>query len=287
MRPENIHAWAEGVECGHPPPLQPPFDQFGDLLPNTPKTGPSKLDAEAYLNYFRKQNAAREALERVSRQQKILFPNAFGAKDRKPEPIPYRIPRKPVPNSNDTTPRPPQVVLLRNGETKTLARTSTYAERVRDLGYPEALCPLPMTEVAAENTRGDDCTGAKVVKQKDDRQTCHWDQKLNTQGYSDGGRTPQNPFLMPEISRLSGEALALRPAQAANPETVPKATAGLQCIGKPPTADSNFIDENEMRRPSACSNLSRSNAARRPSNSVFERMAVPTDNVKHHDNRKG
>ncbi len=289
MRPENIQAWAEGVEFGHPPPLQPPFDQFGNPLPNTPKTGPSTQDAEAYLNYIRRQAAETGVLERASRQQKFLLQND-GAKDLKPEPRSHLIPRKSVPKSNDTIPRSPQAVLLRNGETKRIQRTSTYVERVRDLGYPEALFPLPMTEVAAKNSGGIDCTGAKVVKEKDDRQLCHQNQNWNTPGYSDGSHTLQKPFLTPETAPSSGEALALRPAQAAKPIIVPEATARLQHFGKPPTAHNTFtdhLDPNELRCPSVGSNLSRSNAARRPSNPMVERMAVPTGNVNFHDSRKG
>ena len=299
MRPENIKAWAEGVEFGHPPPSQPPFDQFGTTLPNTSKTepsnqydeadlnrvrkqnaeiaalvraarqkkslllnseakdvksaqktGPSNYDREAHMNHISKRDAEREALARITRQQKILFPNA-GAKDVKPEPGPYRIPRKPVAKSNDTTPRPPQVVLMRNGEIKRLGKISSYAERVRDLGYPEALCPLPITEAAAGNTCGVDCTGAKVVKEKDNGQNCQENHNLNTTAYSDGNYTPQNPFLTPNTSPSSGEALVLRPAQAANSNSVSKATAILKEIDKPPTAPGISTDhhiESEMRR---------------------------------------
>ena len=316
MRPENILAWAEGVEFGHPPPSQPAFDHFGTSLPNTQKTAPSnQADAEAYLNHIRKRRAEIEALERVTRQQKILFPNIeakghpppsqppfdqfgnllpnisksgsptwdreaylnhiskrnaeiaelarvtrqqkilfpnSGVEDLKPEPRPYQIPRKPVAKSNETYPPPPQAVLLRNGETKRLDKISTYLERVRELGYPEALCPLAIAKIPANNTRGADCTGAEVVKQKDDCQNCHQNQNLNTPSYRDGSHTPQDSFLAPETSPSSGEALALRPAQAAISDPVTKAIPILQQIDKPPTAhntptDHQFI-ENEMRR---------------------------------------
>ncbi len=334
MRLENIQAWAEGVEFGHPPPLQPPFDQYGTRLPNTSKTEPSnqvdakayldhigkrwaelealerasqepkilvqktaakdlKLpntskaepynqDREAYLNHIRRQQAEKQALKIVTRQRKILFPNSV-PKDIKPEPRPYRIPRKPVHKSNDTTPPAPQAVLLRNGETKRLEKISTYAERARDLGYPEALCPLPMTEIAAENTRGVDCTGAKVVKQKDDPQNCRQNDILNTPAYSDGSDTPQDSFLAPETSPSSGEALALRSAQAVEPNSVTKSTPRVQQIDKPPTAHNSPTDhhliENGMRRSSVGSNLSRSDAVRRPSKPIVERMAVSIGNV--------
>ena len=342
MRPENVKAWAEGVEFGHPPPSQPPFDQYGTPLPNTSKTEPSnqvaakayldhigkrwaelealervsrqqkvlvqntgakdlKLpntsktepynqDREAYLNHIRRQQAEKQALEILTRQRKILFPNSV-PKDIKPEPRPYRIPRKPVSKSNDTTPPPPQAVLLRNGETKRLEKKiSTYVERVRDLGYPEALCPLPMREIAAKNSLGTDCTGAKVVKQKDDRQICQQNQKLNPPAYSDGSDTPQTPFLAPEPSPSSTEALALRSAQAVEPDSVSKSTPRVQHIGQPPTAHNSPTDhhliENGKRRSSVGSNLSRSDVVRRPSNPVVERMAISTGNVNIGDSRK-
>ena len=311
MRPENIQAWAEGVEFGHPPPLQPLFDQFGTLLlntqktapsnqdaeflsnndrilnaerealqrvsrqqkiplPNTQKTGPTNSDVEAHLNKMRKQNAERQALESAIRQQKKLFPNK-GPKDLKPEPGPYKIPRKPVSKSNDTTPRPPQVVLLRNGETKNLQNISDYAERVRDLGYPEALCPLPIMEAAANNTREGDYTDAKTVKEKDDSQNCRQNHTLNTPGYTDGTHYPQLPFLLPETTLPPGEALALKPA---NPKSAPKATPILQHIVQPSTVYStsstdHHLIENEIRRLSVGSNLPRSDAVRKNLESGF------------------
>lgn len=283
MRPENILAWSLNVEYGHPPPSQPPFDQFGNPVvditanikewkrefqaqqaekktqergfrqqnSNGPKIGSSKEDVEAYIKEWKHANIRqqREAdeRERISRQQdanipktqtrpfapdveahwkqvrkqqadqeehdrmrKILFPNVFAnavpKEDTKPEPKLFKIPqvqRKPVPKSNDdtapnpsrekpvpkpnddtttTTPRPPppQLVLLRNGKTKRIERMGSYTERVRNMGYPEILCPLPMKEI--------DCTGAKVIKRKEGRQFCEKDRELDTEGLglSDG-----------------------------------------------------------------------------------------------------
>ena len=244
MRPENIQAWASNVEFGHPPPQQPPFDEFGnpvvnvaanikewkracqkqqaerkmqervfrhqnsnalrigssksdieayikdwkhestrqdaqreasERIPrpqnmNTPKTGPPNPDVEVHRHNMRKQAFESAERDRIARQRKILSPNSVPTEEVKPDPKLYKIPqRKPVPksNPNDTTPSPrsllpPQVILLRNGETKKIENRATYAERVRELGYPELLCPLPMKEI--------DCMGAKVVKQKD---VCH------------------------------------------------------------------------------------------------------------------
>ena len=68
MRPENIRAWAEGVEFGHPPPEQPPFDQYG-----TPIF--SYHDAVAYLNRMGNRVAEEAALKRVSQQQNIRLRN--------------------------------------------------------------------------------------------------------------------------------------------------------------------------------------------------------------------
>ena len=150
----------------------------------------------------------RKRLSEFLDNQRFPFPDSV-PKDPKPEPGPYKIPRKPVSKSNDTTPRPPQVVLLRNGETKKLQNISTYAERVRDLGYPEALCPLPITEAAANSSCGVDCTDTNDVKQEDDSQICHQKENLITPGYADGSHTPQNPFL---AAFCRGTALSLRPA---------------------------------------------------------------------------
>ena len=185
---------------------------------NTTKTGPSRSDAEALLNHMRKQGFESAERDRIARQRKILFPNTVPKEDVKPEPKTYKIPqRKPVPKSNDTTsrPPPPQVVLLRNGETKTLENRASYSKRVRELGYPEVLCPLPMREGSGERNVGVevDCTGAKVVKRNDDRQICSRGQKLDTQGYSDGIETPQNPVLTPEMLSLAGEFRTLKPGQ--------------------------------------------------------------------------
>ena len=283
MHPENIQAWAEGVEFGHPPPKQPPFDQDGTPifayhdakayldrignrvaeiavlerssryqrngevkdpeLPNTQKTepinqdaeaylksqrkilfqnvgvkdlkptqktGPANPDREAYLNQIRKRQAEIAEHERMARQRKILFPNSV-PEDPRPEPGPYRIPtREPVPKPDDTTPAPPpQMVLLRNGETKRLENIPPYAERVRDQGSPEDLCPLFMTEIGAKDSLGIDCTGGKVGFEKYVGQNCHQNQKLNT----------SHP---PQIGRLPsfGKALALRPTPAARQEFV-------------------------------------------------------------------
>ena len=316
MRSENIQAWAEGVVFGQPPPVQPPFDEYGtpvfsyqdakaylnrignrvaeiavldrsspqqkillrnvgvkDLKvsntqrnehaktqktepANTQKTELANQDAEAYLNQQRKilfQNGGakdrkpvqkdvpfnpdREAYmkavlkrqkekaehERMTRERKILFPNSIPTEDPKPDPGPYKNPttrkpvpksndttppppqmvlppRKPVPQSNDTTPPPPQMVLLRNGETKRLENIPSYAERVRDLGYPEALCPVVGTEVGAENTSGGDCTGAKVIKEKVDGQICQLNEGSDMPGHTDGTQTPQTPHSAPQIS---------------------------------------------------------------------------------------
>ena len=260
MRPENILAWSVSVEYGYPPPLQPPFDEFGNLLitTNTTKNGsPNKLDAEAYLNHMR-QNVRKEAerktqervprrqhphtlnpgssildreayindwkratikqqretaeRERMFRQRKILFPDSLPKEHPKPEPNVFRIPqmqRKPVPkssneiNPNPRPPPPPQTILLRNGETKRIENRATYTERIRELGYPEILCPLPMKEI--------DCTGAKVVKQGDDRQLRHENRKLNTQGYSDSSsQAAGNVGLTPEMLALAGEFRTLK-----------------------------------------------------------------------------
>ena len=329
MRPENIQAWAEGVEFGHPPAFQPFIDDFGTLLvsarktapsnqdaeahlnkmrkqiaekqelervsrqqttslPNAQKIGPSNLDVEAHLNNMRRQNVERQALESVIRQQKRLFPNK-GPKAPSPEPRPYQIPRKPIPKSNDTTPPPPQAVLLRNGETKRLDKLSTYAERVRHLGYPEALCPLPMTEAAAQDTREVDCTSGKIVKEQNGSQICHLNGELNTPGYTDDRNSAQDPFLAPEPSPSPGKALALRPA---NPNSLSKTTPIFQHIVQPSTAHStsstdHHLIENGMRRLSAGANLSYSDAVRRVSNTILDRMAVSIGDVRGSDSRKG
>ena len=180
--------------------------------PSTPKTGPSRFDVEAHWNHVRSEQADQEKRERM---RQFLFPNSVPKEeDVKPEPKIYKIPqRKPVPKSNDTdtTPRPPppQVVLLRNGEAKRVERVASYAERVRELGYPEVLCPLPMTE----NTRGVDCTGAKVIKQIDVPQNPDKNQKSDRPGYTDDSQGPQSPVLTPEILSLSGDFLTLKPGQ--------------------------------------------------------------------------
>ena len=176
--------------------------------PNTPKPGPSRFDVEARWNHVRREQADQEERERMRR---ILFPNAVPKEAPKPEPKSFKIPqRKPVPKSNDTPsrpPPPPQVVLLRNGETKRVENRASYAERVRELGYPEVLCPLPMREGSGEKNVGVgvDCTGAKVVKQEDDRQ--------DMQDYSDSIQAPQNQLLTLEMLYWAGEFRTLKPGQ--------------------------------------------------------------------------
>lgn len=332
MRSENIQAWAEGVVFGHPPPVQPPFDEYGTPVfsyqdakaylnrignrvaeiavlersspqqrillrkgegadsevstqktepDNTQKTEPANQTAEAYLNRQRKilfqnrgakdrkpvqkavpfnpdretyKNAVlkrqkeKAELERMTRQRKILFPNSIPKEDPKPEPGPYKIPtrktvpkpndttpppphmvlppRKPVPQSNDTTLPPPQMVLLRNGETKRLENIPSYAERVLDLGYPEALCPLAVKEVGVKDRSAGDCAGAQVVKQKIDGQSSHQDQGSNRPGYTDGTHSPRAPLLAPELLLSPRETLtlALRPAGTALPNDMSRAT---------------------------------------------------------------
>ena len=342
MHSENIQAWAEAVEFGHPPPVQPPFDEYGtpvfsyhdakaylnrigkrvaeiavlersspqqkillrnggvkDLKVsntqrtehaktqktepgNTQKTELANQDAEAYLNQQRKilfQNGGakdrkpvqkdvpfnphREAYmkgvlkrqkekaehERMTRQRNILFPNSTPNEDPTPKLGPYKIPttRKPVPKSNDTTPPPPQMVLppskpvpqsndttppplqmvlLRNGETKKLENIPSYAERVRDLGYLEELCPVIRAEVGVGDRSGSDCMGAKVVKEMDDGQDCQEDQKSNMPGYTVGTHPLRAPLLAPGLSQSPRETLtlALRPAGTAIPNSMSRAT---------------------------------------------------------------
>lgn len=305
MRSENIQAWAESVEFGHPPPSQPPFDEHGNAelfyhdgkaypypigmrvaeiaalkrfsqqqkillrnaelkdleIPNTSKAGPPRPDAEAYLNQQRKilfqnggakdlkpaqkpgpglLNQDREAYmnqirkrqaeiakhERMARQRKIPFPNRV-PEDPKPETGPYTIlSRKLVPNSNATTPQSPQMVRLRNGETRRIGNIPSYAEHVRERGYPEGLCPLAVKKFGAENVRGVDCTGVKVVKEKENRGVIQQNGKTNKPGRSDGTHRLQTPFLAPEppLSSRETRALALRPAPTAIPNPMCEAT---------------------------------------------------------------
>ena len=174
---------------------------------NTPKTGPPKSDVEAYIDDWKhatiRQQRESQERDRVSHQRTILFPNSVPKEDVKPQSSPYKIPqRKPVPKSNDTTPQrppPPQGVLLRNGETKRVENRATYAERIRELGYPEALCPLPMTNVAAGNNGGGECIGAKGGREEGRRH--------------DSIHAQRNSALTPEMLTLSREFLTLKPGQ--------------------------------------------------------------------------
>ena len=175
------------------------------------KTVSPNQDREAYLNQIRKRQAEIAEHERMARQRKILFPNSV-PEDPKPELGPCRIPtRKPVPKSNDMTPPAPQMVLLRNGETRKLENIPPYAERVRDRGHPEAACPLLMTDIGAKDSLGIDCTGGKVGFEKYVGQNFHQNQKPDTNHPPQMGRLPP-----------SGKAftLPLRPAPAARPEFV-------------------------------------------------------------------
>lgn len=208
---------------------------------NGPKIASSKTIAEGYIEGWRgagtststRKEREKEARERGARLQllrppkrepsrfdeadladrermrKILFPHGVPKEKEevKLEPQIFKIPqRKPVPKSDDTTPRPlspPQIVLLRNGEGKRVERMGSYQERVRELGYPEILCPLPM--------RGVDCTGARVVKQNDHRLEAGKDEELELGGLGDRAGSQAN--LTREMLALAGEFRTLKLGQ--------------------------------------------------------------------------
>ena len=290
MRRENIQAWAEDVEFGHPPPSQPPFDQYGTPifsyrdakdylnrmgnrvaeiavrerasrhqrngevkdpeLPNTQKTVcanqdaeaylerqrkilfqnvggkdlkqvqrvvPPNQDREAYMNQIRKRQAEIAEQERIVRQRKVLFPNSV-PEDVKPGLGPYRIPtRKPVPKSNDNTSAPaPQMVLLRNGQTRKLENIPSYAERVREQGSPETLCPPSIADIGDKNSLRIDCTDGKVGFEKYAGQNRHQDQRTRTPGDTGGTHSPRNCSLAPGTSPAPGKALPPGPSAAAD-----------------------------------------------------------------------
>lgn len=176
---------------------------LGQQNPNTSKTSPSAPDIEAHWNHTRKQNFEAAERKRILRQRKILFPHTVPA-EVKPEPKAFKIPqiqRKPIPrsSSDDTAPHAlhPQTLLLRNGETKRVERVGSYTERVRELGYPDVLCPLPMKGL------GIDCTGARVVGRSDVGERD-----------SDGNETPlQSLGFTPEVLALRGEFRTLKVGQ--------------------------------------------------------------------------
>ena len=213
--------------------------------PYTLKPGCSNnLDGEARLNDWKhatmKQQRENTECERMLRERKMLFPNSVPKEEVKPESKAFKIPqvrRKPVPKANedttathptqrkpgprsddkDTLPRAlhPKTLLLRNGEmrrmenreTKTIENKASYTERIRELGYPEALCPLgtPMKEL------GVDCTGAKVIRQDEERQLRHENRKLNTQGYGEGSQAEEEiRERTPEMMALAGEFRTLK-----------------------------------------------------------------------------
>ena len=188
--------------------------------PYTLKPGCSNnLDGEARLNGWKhatmKQQRENTERERMLRERKMLFPNSVPKEEVKPESKAFKIPqvrRKSVPRSDDkdtTLPRAlhPQTLLLRNGETKTIENKASYTERVRELGYPEALCPLgtPMKGL------GVDCTGAKVIRQDEERQLRHENRKLNTQGYGEGSQAEEEiEARTPEMMALAGEFRTLK-----------------------------------------------------------------------------
>ena len=201
------------------------------------KTKPSAPNVEAHWNRIRKQNFETAEREHMLRQRKILFPNRV-PKEEKPEAKAFKIPqmrRKPVPKADDKDtpqhppqrkpvskfdsnyPTPhalhPQTLLLRNGEmrrmenreTKTIEDKASYVKHVRELGYPEALCPLPMKGL------GIDCTGAGVIGQNEERQLRHENRKLEIG--SDGDerdRDGSEEVLTEEVLALRGEFRTLK-----------------------------------------------------------------------------
>ena len=323
MRVDSIRAWAEAVEFGSPPPVQPPFDEFGNPLPVFSTTGIDHQDARLCQSYSKKRDTEFEHLQKPTKHLKILLRNGAvkevlrrpklvgrdGCGDASNQSFPYEtilVPARISGNDASILDKPVpthfQAALLLNGEASCkLERMPTYAQRVRDLGYPDKLCPLPITEVEPKGPDNYPPSDAKVDEPLINFEESQLKSELKVPGYCDNLRQVKSLHAMSliaaEESKSSEGARSSKIAVGTKgkrqgplfsymaPENmeVTKPTATSTC-GSPPKR-TRFIENLHLeitepppektfaRRPRAASDLSRSNAIRRPSNTYVEDKA--------------
>jgi hypothetical protein len=159
MRKEDILKWVQEVEFGEPPPMQPPFDNYGEPIydgNDIPAIYPDEKlrdfqDREILEKYTTKGHADMVTLVDSVRQIKLL--SRAGADKGLLHP-PKLLPAVASTGSPSST-------AVEESYTSDRHSQRTYVERVRDIGYPEALCPLAKVPVQIEDI---DCAGSEGAK---------------------------------------------------------------------------------------------------------------------------
>ena len=302
MHGDSIRAWAEEVEFCQAPPVQPPFDKSESPVPDSLTTTVRNEDV-----IMRPKMLVRDrSIKEIFRSRKLIA-KGRGADNVEmffevdPDRVPARTSSKKDPNLNDPAPKQLQAALLLKGNVSSeIKRMPTYAQRVRDLGYPDEMCPLPITEVEPKNSNEVDLPDPKVDKTPARDETSEIDLGLSapdelelaliTPGYCDSLRQIESLYVMGEAIRDSpetaGEANASSRRQVRfsymDPEDLAVTKPTEPSIGTSPPKKSRFTENLHLEvmepplekpfagRPRTCSDLSRSNAVRRPANTYIE-----------------
>ena len=232
MRPENVRAWAEAVEFGCAPSEQPPFDNFGNSLPNPSKLEHSFQCTGIHLNNVSRKDSDLRPSVLASLHPRLLLQSGKIYKDHQPSKIPQKrgrinfgpyirdaqspISRKPVPTLEDSTVSPPEAALLSKKEqVSRVGRMASYIERVRALGYPAALCPLPIREALPKRFFTRDCGGAKGAQLECDHLAKEVESNRKTPVYSGATPDPENVYVM----RAVKDAITPDPSCSSNAAT--------------------------------------------------------------------
>ncbi|KAL2051111.1 hypothetical protein ABVK25_008540 [Lepraria finkii] len=302
MHGDSIRAWRKKLEFGQATPVQPPFEKSGNPVP----------DSLTATIHGQDQIARPEMLLRNGSVKNVPGPPKLTTTDRgtgdaelffqvDPNVVPARTSSKRDLTLNVPGPRHLRAaLLLKDKVSSDLKRMPTYAQRVRGLGYPDEMCPLPITEVEPKKSNEVDLPGPKVDETPARDETSETDLGLSapdeldlaliTSGYCDSLRQIDSLYVMNGATRAS-------------PETDGKANAGSQrqvrfsymdpedpavtkptepSIGTSPPKKSRFTENLHLelmepptekpfaRRPRTCSDLSRSHAIRRPANTYIE-----------------
>ena len=302
MHGDSIRSWAEEVYFCQAPPVQPQFDKSGNPVPDSLTTSVRNEDAIMRPKMLVRDRSVKEIF--CSRK---LITKDCGADNVElffevdPDLVPARTSSKKDSDLNDPAPKQLQAALLLKGNASSeIKRMPTYAQRVRDLGYPDEMYPLPITEVEPKNSNEVDLPGPKVdeTPARDEtneidlgfRAPDEQDLALITPGYCNGLRQIESLYVMSEAMRDSpetaGEANAGSRRQVRfsymDPEDLAITKPTEPSIGTSPPKKSRFTENLHLEvmepplekpfagRPRTRSDLSRRNAIRRPANTYIE-----------------
>ena len=302
MHGDSIRAWAEEVEFCQAPPVQPPFDKSGNPVPDSLTKTVRNEDTIMWPKILVRDRSVKE----VFRSRKLIAKDCGAGNvelffEVDPDLVLARTSSKKDSNLNDPAPKQLQAALLLKGNVSSeIKRMPTYAQRARDLGYPDEMCPLSITEVEPKNSNEVDFPGPKVDETPARDETSETDLGFRapdeqglaviTPGYCDGLRQIESLYVMSEAMRDSletaGEANAGSRRQVRfsymDPDDLAVTKPTEPSIGTSPPKKSRFTENLHLEvmepplekpfagRPRTCSDLSRSNAIRRPANTYIE-----------------